>query len=103
MPSLPPTGLPRDEIFRRMHEMSAGDIDWRRGRTPLYVFKANDDVAAIGRDAFMEFFTENGLGGKRAFHGLKRMEDDVVAIGLALMRAPHGAAGYFTTGGSESI
>lgn len=103
MPSLPPTGLPRDEIFRRMHEMSAGDVDWRRGRTPLYVFKANDDIAAIGRDAFVEFFTENGLGAKRAFHGLKRMEDDVVAIGLSLLHAPDGAAGYFTTGGSESI
>lgn len=86
-----------------MREMSAGDIDWRRGRTPLYVFKANDEIAALGRDAFFEFFTENGLGGKRAFHGLKRMEDEVVAMGLSLLHAPTDAAGYFTTGGSESI
>jgi glutamate/tyrosine decarboxylase-like PLP-dependent enzyme len=100
---LPAQGWTRDAIFRRMRELSAGDVDWRRGRTPLYVFKATDEVAAIGRDAFVEFFTENGLGGKRAFHGLKQMEDDVVAMGLSLMRAPPDAAGYFTTGGSESI
>ena len=100
---LPAVGLSRDEIFARMKAFSAGDIDWRRGRVPLYVFKANDEVAALGRDAFVEFFTENGLGGKRAFHGLKKMEDDVVAMGLSLFHAPDDAAGYFTTGGSESI
>ena len=100
---LPSVGLPRDDIFRRMRELSSCDVDWRAGRVPLYVFKASDEVTALGRDAFVEFFTENALGGRRAFHGLKRMEDDVVDIGLSLLRAPDGAAGYFTTGGSESI
>ncbi len=101
--TLPPVGLPRSEIFARMKALSAGDVDWRRGRVPLYVFKANDEIAALGRDAFLEFFTENALGGKRAFHGLKKMEDDIVAIGLSLFHAPDDAAGFFTTGGSESI
>ena len=44
--SLPAVGLSRDEIFARMKAFSADDIDWRRGRVPLYVFKANDEVAA---------------------------------------------------------
>ena len=86
-----------------MKALSAGDIDWRRGRVPLYVFKASDEIATLGRDAFLEFFTENALGGKRAFHGLKKMEDDIVSIGLSLFHAPDDAAGFFTTGGSESI
>jgi sphinganine-1-phosphate aldolase len=101
--ALPAVGLSRDEIFARMKVFSAGDIDWRRGRVPLYVFKANDEVAALGRDAFVAFFTENGLGGKRAFHGLKQMEDEIVAMGLSLFHAPDDAGGYLTTGGSESI
>ena len=101
--TLPAAGLSREVIFRRMRELSADDVDWRRGRSPLYVFKGDDETGAIGRDAFFEFFTENALGGKRAFHGLKRMEDEVVAMGLSLLQAPEGAAGYFTTGGSESI
>ena len=101
--ALPRVGLGRDEIFARMQAYAAGDIDWRRGRVPLYVFKASDEIAALGRDAFLRFFTENGLGARRAFYGLKRMEDEIVAMGLSLFHAPEDAAGYFTTGGSESI
>ena len=101
--ALPAVGLSRGEIFARMKALSADDIDWRHGRVPLYVFKASDEIAALGRDAFVEFFTENGLGGKRAFFGLKRMEDEIVAMGLSLFHAPEDAAGFFTTGGSESI
>jgi glutamate/tyrosine decarboxylase-like PLP-dependent enzyme len=86
-----------------MKAQAADDIDWRRGRVPLYVFKANDEITALGRDAFLEFFTENALGSKRAFFGLKQMEDEVVAMGLSLFHAPDDAAGFFTTGGSESI
>jgi len=57
--TLPAIGLSRSEIFARMKALSAGDVYWRRGRVPLYVFKANDEIAALGRDAFQEFFTEN--------------------------------------------
>ncbi|HLX27196.1 MAG TPA: pyridoxal-dependent decarboxylase [Casimicrobiaceae bacterium] len=86
-----------------MRALSGSDADWRGGRVPLYVFRGNEQAAAIGRDAFMEFFNENALGGKRAFHGLKRMEDEVIEIGLSIFHAPPSAAGHFTTGGSESI
>src|SRR5512135_2179756 len=98
--ALPTVGLGRDAIFEQMAVYSADDVDWRHGRVPLYVFKANDEVTAIGRDAFVQFFAENGLGGKRAFHGLKRMEDDIVSIGLSLFHAPDDGAGYLTTGES---
>lgn len=101
--SLPTTGLARDAIFAQLDAMAARNADWRRGRVPLYVFKGNDEAADIGRDAFLQFFNENGLGGKRAFPGLKKMEDDVIGIGLTLFAAPDEAVGYFTTGGSESI
>jgi glutamate/tyrosine decarboxylase-like PLP-dependent enzyme len=101
--ALPTTGLARDEILARMEAYAGGDIDWRRGRVPLYVFKANEDIGELGREAYFRFFTENGLGAKRAFKGLKRMEDEIVAMGLSLLNAPADAAGHFTTGGSESI
>lgn len=101
--SLPATGLDREAIFARMTAMSSQDADWRRGRVPLYVFKGNEQVAEIARDAFLQFFNENGLGGKRAFPGLKKMEDEVLEVGLSLFHAPAEAVGYFTTGGSESI
>jgi len=101
--SLPANRQSREAIFAQLDALSAHDADWRHGRVPLYVFKGDEQAAEIGRDAFNRFFDENGLGGKRAFHGLKRMEDEIVEIGLSLFRAPEGATGYFTTGGSESI
>ena len=45
--ALPAVGISRGEVFARMKAFAAGDIDWRRGRVPLYVFKANDEIAAL--------------------------------------------------------
>ena len=83
--------------------MAAGDADWRHGRVPLYVFGATAEVAAVGRSAFDAYFTENALGGKRAFPSLRRMEEEVVGMALDLFHAPPGAAGFMTGGGTESI
>jgi glutamate/tyrosine decarboxylase-like PLP-dependent enzyme len=83
--------------------MKNDDIDWRNGRSGLYMFKATDDVLAVGGDAFMEFFNENTLGARRAFGSVRQMEEDVVAMGLSVFHAPSGGAGFMTTGGSESI
>lgn len=99
----PQQGRKRDDILAEMRAMKAGDADWQRGRTPLYVFKATDAAYEIGRDAFIEFFTENALGSKRAFHSIGRMEREVIEAALDLFRAPEGAAGFMTTGGTESI
>lgn len=99
----PASGLPRAEVDALLDEMAAGDADWRGGRVPLFVFGATPDVAEVGRAAFNRFFTENALGGKRAFPGLRRMEEEVVAMALDLFHAPPGAAGSMTVGGTESI
>ena len=86
-----------------MHRHSEGDIDWRAGRAPLFVFGADRETYEVGRDAFFEFFSENALGRKRAFFGVGEMERDVLDYGLTLLNAPDGAEGAFTTGGSESL
>jgi glutamate/tyrosine decarboxylase-like PLP-dependent enzyme len=86
-----------------MTRYSQGDVPWREGRSPLFVFKNDAETEDIGRRAFLEFFNENGLGGTRAFHGIGRMEREVLAYGLDLLNAPETGAGVFTPGGSESI
>ncbi len=101
--AFPTGGSGWDELGAEMRRRSAGDIDWRRGRTPLFVFQCDEETSEIGRRAYFEFFTENALGRKRAFFGLGHMERDVIDYGLSLMNAPEGADGAFTTGGSESI
>jgi glutamate/tyrosine decarboxylase-like PLP-dependent enzyme len=67
------------------------------------VFKATDAVYEIGRDAFFEYFTENALGARRAFPSVQQMEREVIDGALDLFHAPDGAAGFMSTGGTESI
>ncbi len=86
-----------------MNDYAAGDIDWRHGRTPLYVFFATDEIYEVGRAAYMKFFTENALGGKRAFYSVGLMEEEVIAMALDLFRGGADATGHMTSGGSESI
>lgn len=103
MEQLPKEGWSRPHIDSALDEFARGDSRWREGRVPLYVFGGEAEAAQVGRDAFFKFFTENALGGKRAFPSLKRMEEDVVSIGLGLFGAPGTGAGFMTTGGSESL
>jgi sphinganine-1-phosphate aldolase len=102
MSSLPETGESWESLKARMEAMAARDVKWRDGRAAVYVFNAGEDVGAVKRAAYAMFSEENGLG-PGAFPSLAEMERDVVAFGLALMRAPDGAAGTMTSGGSESI
>jgi len=100
---LPELGRSGDEVLSELREMKGLDADWRHGRVPLYVFKANDEVDRVGREAFVTYFAENALGSKRAFLSLGRMEREVVEMGLGLFGAPEDAQGFMTTGGTESI
>ncbi|MGN6470380.1 MAG: pyridoxal phosphate-dependent decarboxylase family protein, partial [Rhizobiaceae bacterium] len=96
-------GRPRDKVMGELVRMRDGDIDWRGGRTSAYVFSAGEDIRNLGKEAYNEYFTENALGGRRAFPSVQRMEREVVGMGLELFHAPEGAAGNMTTGGTESI
>lgn len=100
---LPARGRQAREVLDEMRGFKAGDCDWTHGRAPLFVFKADDELAELGRSAFFEYFSENALGAKRAFPSVKRMEDAVVQMALGLFNAPETAEGFMTTGGTESI
>lgn len=99
----PKAGRAWEALSTQMDAYAADDIDWRMGRTPLYVFYATDSVHEVGRAAFNRFFTENALGGKRAFFSVARMEREVVDMALDLLNGREGADGHMTGGGSESI
>jgi sphinganine-1-phosphate aldolase len=98
----PGGGLGWEDLQPAMEALTAGDADWRAGRTPVFYFFQDQETYEIGRKAFFAFFSMNALG-KRAFQSVRRMESDVLDFGLDLFSAPDGAAGVFTSGGSESI
>lgn len=99
----PDGGRSWDDLAADMRARRSDDIDWRNGRAPLYVFHNDAETYEIGRKAFFEFFSENALGRKRAFHSIQSMEREVLDFGLSLFSAPAGGEGVFTSGGSESI
>ncbi|MDF1587062.1 aminotransferase class V-fold PLP-dependent enzyme [Marinimicrococcus flavescens] len=101
--TIPENGTGWPELEPQLERFAAESIDWRHGRSPLFVFLATESAYEVGKNAFFKFFSENALGGKRAFQGLKRMEDDVLEMALSLFSAPPDAAGNMSTGGSESI
>jgi sphinganine-1-phosphate aldolase len=101
--AFPAAGAPAGAVTAALGEMARGDADWRGGRVPLFVFGATEGVARIGRSAFMAYFTENALGGRRAFGSLLRMEQEVLAMCRDLFHGPDSAIGAMTSGGTESI
>ena len=101
--TLPERGRDAKDVLDEMRSFKQGDCDWPHGRAPLFVFKATDEVYELGRSAFFEYFSENALGGARAFPSVKRMEDEVVQMALGLFQAPESGRGFMSTGGTESI
>ncbi|MBL8773987.1 MAG: aspartate aminotransferase family protein [Phenylobacterium sp.] len=101
--AFPPGGRSWPDLQAEMAARTAGDADWRGGRTAIFFFLADDEAYQVGKRAYMEHFSENALGAGRAYPGIGAMERDVVDYGLDLMHAPAGGAGVFTTGGTESV
>ena len=99
---MPEHGRPWSEIQADMTERGAGDAKWRDGRTAVYVFNAGEDIAAIQKEAYAAFMSENGLG-PLAFPSLAQMEQDVISMGLGLLHGPEGSTGAMTSGGTDSI
>jgi glutamate/tyrosine decarboxylase-like PLP-dependent enzyme len=100
--SMPEQGTDWDALRERMRDMGRGDADWRTGKTAVYVFHPGDDVLQVAKEAYAMYQSENGLG-PLAFPSLKRMEDEVIGMGLGLLNGPEGACGNMTSGGTESI
>jgi sphinganine-1-phosphate aldolase len=102
MGALPEQGRGWNELTAALEHHRARDADWKHARTALYVFNAGEEVRRVGEQAYLSYMAENALG-LRAFPSLGAMEAEIVAIAHELMHAPAGAAGAFTTGGTDSI
>ncbi len=100
--SIPEKGANWETVRRELESFGKGDADWRSARTAVYVFNPGEDVMRVAKDAYALYQSENALG-PLAFPSLKRMEDDVIAMGLSLLHGPEGACGNMTSGGTESI
>lgn len=98
----PPRGDSAEGVLAALRAAKASDVDWRAGRTNLYVQFGGDDVLEVSRRAADLYFSENAHG-TAAFPSVQQLQADVVAWMLELVGAGPMGDGCLTASGSESI
>ena len=58
---MPEQGREWPEIETEMMARGQGDAQWREGKTAVYVFNAGEDIAAVQKEAYAAYMSENGL------------------------------------------
>ncbi len=95
-------GLETDEIIAALTAKRANDVRWQEGRTFGMVYDAGPEAhEAIAAVALM-FLHDNALN-TIAFPSLGEIQSDVVGITAELLHGAPDAAGFLTSGGTESI
>jgi glutamate/tyrosine decarboxylase-like PLP-dependent enzyme len=100
--SLPRHGVPRDEILGELAALARRDVDWRSGRAFSLAYHAGDDVLALASEVLASFQSTNALN-TAAFPSLRKLQRDVVETVAELLHGGPEAAGFMTTGGTESL
>jgi glutamate/tyrosine decarboxylase-like PLP-dependent enzyme len=95
-------GRPADDVIAELEAMRADDVKWEDGRTFGMVYDGGPSVHAVAERAARLFLHENALNTK-AFPSLGRIQSEVVGWTAGLLHAPETAAGFLTSGGTESI
>jgi len=99
---IPETGLPKQEVFKRLESFKGKDLDWSSGRMFGYVFDPGAEVRDLAKEAYGLFLSENALD-FTVFPSLRRLENDLVAMGAHHLNGDEHVVGNFTSGGTESI
>lgn len=102
MTQIPRTGRAWADLKAELEASKSEDFSWRGGRMALYMYYLDDELMRVQQEAYTSYWMENGMA-HRAFPSLKKLEGEVIAMGLDLLHAPAGATATFTSGGSESI
>src|SRR4051812_3893767 len=91
-----------DEILATLTAKRARDARWQEGRTFGMVFDGGADVHGIAEAVAVMFLHENALN-TAAFPSLGEIQSEVVAACAQLFHGDPDAAGFMTSGGTESI
>ena len=96
------SGRPVDDVLAEMESMRTRDVRWRDGRAFTLAYNAGPEAVALAEEAYRRFSGENALN-TDAFPSLRRMQNDVVARALSWAGSDGDAAGFMTSGGTESL
>lgn len=100
--AFPQTGRSADEVVAALRAKQAGDMKWREGKTFGMVFDGGPSVHEVAERAAALYLHENALN-TQAFPSLGEIQSEAVQWTADLLNGPEGAAGFLTSGGTESI
>jgi glutamate/tyrosine decarboxylase-like PLP-dependent enzyme len=99
---IPANGLSPQQISQAFDEVSRNDVRWQDGKAFSLAYNAGPDVLRVAEDAYKRFAGANALN-TGAFPSLRQMQSEVLDMVGVWLGSPTTAAGYFTSGGTESI
>ncbi len=99
---IPAEGQSKESIFNALSEARKNDFPWRDGKLYAYVFDGGKDVEEVGKRAYLEYLSENGLD-PTTFPSLLKFENDLVDMARRHLGGGEQVVGNFTSGGTESI
>ena len=99
---IPASGMTTQQISHAFDEVSTNDVRWRDGKAFSLAYNAGSDVLQVAEDAYKRFAGANALN-TGAFPSLRQMQSEVLDMVGVWLDSPSTAAGYFTSGGTESI
>jgi glutamate/tyrosine decarboxylase-like PLP-dependent enzyme len=100
--ALPDQGMSQDEILAALAAKRARDARWQDGRTFGMVYDGGAEVHAVAEAVALQYLHENALN-TLAFPSLGEIQSEVVGACATLFHGLPAAAGFMTSGGTESI
>lgn len=95
-------GRPVDDVIADLVEKRRHDVRWEDGRTFGMIYDGGPGVKEAAERAASLYLHENALNTK-AFPSLGAIQSEVVSWTASLLHGPDTAAGFLTSGGTESI
>lgn len=95
-------GRTTDDVIAELAAKRVDDVRWQDGRTFGLVFDGGTSVHDVAEEAARLFLHENALN-TTAFPSLGAIQSEIVGWTANLLHGPPGAAGFVTSGGTESI
>lgn len=91
-----------DAVIAELEAKRQADVKWSEGRTFGMVYNGGPSVHEVAERAARLYLHENALNTK-AFPSLGQIQSEVVGWTADLLHGPDTAAGFLTSGGTESI
>jgi glutamate/tyrosine decarboxylase-like PLP-dependent enzyme len=102
MMDLPSRGRPVADVLADLEAKRSDDVPWADGRTFGMVYNGGPSVHEVIDGAARMFLHDNALN-TQAFPSLGAIQSEVVGWTARLLHGPETAAGFLTSGGTESI